>query len=102
MDGRLPLAALLRRLAEDGYSEAISVESGPDAMGAELAGLRAVPVAVDDRWRMDLGAIDDDSRGNKGDSAANYVAVALDELLAGKAVTTAETKPYGCSVKYKK
>jgi peroxiredoxin len=49
-----------------------------------------------------IGAIDDDSRGNKGDSAANYVAVALDELLAGKAVTTAETKPYGCSVKYKK
>ena len=29
------------------------------------------------------------------------VAVALDEVVAGKAVTTAETKPYGCSVKYK-
>ena len=28
------------------------------AMGAMLAGCRAVPVPVDDRWRLDLGAID--------------------------------------------
>jgi peroxiredoxin len=49
-----------------------------------------------------MGAIDDDPSGGKGDGATNYVAAALDELLAGKAVTTAETKPYGCSVKYKK
>jgi peroxiredoxin len=48
------------------------------------------------------GAIDDDPRGNKDESAVNYVAVALDEVVAGKSVTTAETKPYGCSVKYKK
>ena len=49
-----------------------------------------------------IGAIDDDPRGNKGEPAVTYVAVALDEVVAGKAVTTAETKPYGCSVKYKK
>ncbi len=49
-----------------------------------------------------IGAIDDDPRGTKGGAATNYVAVALDEVLADKAVTTAETKPYGCSVKYKK
>jgi peroxiredoxin len=49
-----------------------------------------------------VGAIDDDPRGGKGDGATNYVAAALDEVLAGSAVTTAETKPYGCSVKYKK
>jgi peroxiredoxin len=48
------------------------------------------------------GAIDDDPRGSKGEGAVDYVAAALDELLAGKPVTTAETKPYGCSVKYKK
>jgi len=28
------------------------------AMGAVLAGLRAVPVPVDDRWRLDLGGVD--------------------------------------------
>ncbi|SRR5690606_2752868 len=46
------------------------------------------------------GAIDDDPRGSKGDSATNYVAKALDELLAGESVSTAETRPYGCAVKY--
>ncbi len=49
-----------------------------------------------------IGAIDDDPRGTKDGPETNYVAVALDEVLAGNAVTTAETKPYGCSVKYKK
>ena len=47
------------------------------------------------------GALDDDPRGNKTDKV-NFVANALDELLAGKAVSTATTQPYGCSVKYKK
>jgi len=34
-DGRLPLGELLRRLARDGYRGAVSVETGPDALGAE-------------------------------------------------------------------
>lgn len=47
------------------------------------------------------GAIDNDTDAQKaGDT--NYVKAALDEILAGKAVTTKETKPYGCSVKYGK
>ncbi len=36
----------------------------------------------------------------KGDK--NYVAEALDAILAGKPVQTSSTKPFGCSVKYKK
>jgi peroxiredoxin len=47
------------------------------------------------------GAIDDDPRGSK-DTVENYVSRALDELIAGKPVSNPETKPYGCSVKYKK
>ncbi len=49
------------------------------------------------------GAIDSISSPDKEDvaKADNYVAKALDEVLAGKPVTTAETKSYGCSVKYK-
>jgi peroxiredoxin len=47
------------------------------------------------------GAIDDDPRGSKSD-VTNYVSKALDEVLAGTPVTVAETKPYGCSVKYAK
>jgi peroxiredoxin len=49
------------------------------------------------------GAIDDDPRGAKEvGERTNYVSAALDEVLADKAVSTPETKPYGCSVKYKK
>jgi hypothetical protein len=32
--------------------------------------------------------------------AQNYVSEAIDALLTGKTVAVAETKPYGCSVKY--
>jgi peroxiredoxin len=46
------------------------------------------------------GAIDDDPRGSKDGKALNYVDQALEEILAGKPVTIAKTKPYGCSVKY--
>jgi peroxiredoxin len=47
------------------------------------------------------GAIDDNSTGRKPEPT-NYVAQALDELLAGKKVSRAKTQPYGCSVKYAK
>ena len=33
-------------------------------------------------------------------TAKNYVRAAVDELLAGKPVTIAQTKPYGCGVHY--
>lgn len=50
------------------------------------------------------GAIDSDSSADtaKIDGATNYVAKALDELLAGKSVSQPETKAYGCTVKYAK
>ncbi len=44
------------------------------------------------------GAIDDG--GPEGAGKTNYVTKALDELIAGKKVTTTETKAYGCGVKY--
>jgi peroxiredoxin len=49
------------------------------------------------------GAIDSKASANPSDipNATNYVKVALEESLSGKAVTNANTKPYGCSVKYK-
>ena len=48
------------------------------------------------------GAIDSIASADESDlaSAKNYVAAAIDELLAGKPVTMSETKPYGCTVKY--
>ena len=49
------------------------------------------------------GAIDNKPTPNPADleGSTNYVKVALDESLSGKPVSNANTKPYGCSVKYK-
>jgi len=46
------------------------------------------------------GAIDDDPYGEKA-TPLNYVAEALKALKAGGSPKVNETKPYGCSVKYK-
>jgi peroxiredoxin len=48
------------------------------------------------------GAIDSVASTDQDDipKATNYVAAAVDSVLAGKPVETATTQPYGCSVKY--
>ncbi len=49
------------------------------------------------------GAIDDIASADPADvsRAANYVQRALDEAMAGHAVSTPETSAYGCSIKYR-
>ena len=51
-----------------------------------------------------MGAIDSDNSADpkKVEGATNYVAKALDEILAGKEVSEPQTKAYGCAVKYSK
>jgi peroxiredoxin len=51
-----------------------------------------------------MGAIDSDNSADpkKVAGATNYVAKALDEVLAGKPVSEPKTKAYGCGVKYQK
>jgi hypothetical protein len=48
------------------------------------------------------GAIDSIPSFDEADIAksTNYVSKALDELLAGQPVSTPQTRPYGCSIKY--
>lgn len=48
------------------------------------------------------GAIDDKATPNAADipSSKNYAISALTEAMAGKTVTVAQSRPYGCSVKY--
>lgn len=49
------------------------------------------------------GGIDDKPSFNQRDIpvAKNHVAAALDELMAGQPVSEPDTRPYGCSVKYR-
>jgi peroxiredoxin len=50
-----------------------------------------------------MGAIDNDPGGDKSPGERlNYVDKALTELMSGTAVSTPQTKAYGCSVKYAK
>jgi peroxiredoxin len=48
------------------------------------------------------GGIDNKPSSNPADipSSTNYVKAALGETLAGKPVSQANTRPYGCSIKY--
>ena len=48
------------------------------------------------------GAIDSKPTANPDDvaGATNYVKVALEEAMAGKPVANAQTRAYGCSIKY--
>jgi peroxiredoxin len=50
------------------------------------------------------GAVDNSPDGERGSpeggALVEYVPAALADLAAGRAVRSAETKPYGCSVKY--
>jgi hypothetical protein len=48
------------------------------------------------------GAIDDQPSPDPASlpGATNYVAQALAEAMAGKAVSVPTSRPYGCSVKY--
>lgn len=46
------------------------------------------------------GALDNAPRGQASGEPINYVEAALADLAAGRPVKVANTKPYGCSVKY--
>lgn len=74
-----------------------------DGETGKAYGARTTPhmFVIDDKGVIQyMGAIDDDSYGLKKEPT-NYVANALDSLIAGKPVAVSSTKPYGCGVKYK-
>jgi peroxiredoxin len=77
----------------------------PSGKAAGAYGARATPhiFVISSNGKLAYsGAVDDqptpDPKTIKG--ARNYVAEALDALLAGKQVVVKATRPYGCGVKY--
>src|SRR5437868_14162083 len=78
----------------------------PDSKVAKLYGAKNTPnmVVISPEGKIVYeGAIDSKASPNPADipSSTNYVKAALDESLAGKPASNAQTNPYGCSVKYK-
>jgi peroxiredoxin len=114
-------------LAVNSTARTASDYSEPPAIAAQLKGFGAAPARylMDDPGRVGRaygakttphmfvidaegkvvynGAIDDKRSADLADVkiAKNYVAAALDELKAGKPVSTPSTTPYGCNVKYR-
>ncbi|GMU66793.1 MAG: thioredoxin family protein [Acidobacteriota bacterium] len=95
----LDAAAWKAFLAERGITYRVLAD--PTGATGQAYGARTTPhmyvIGADGKLAY-VGAIDDDPRGNG--AKVNYVDQALAELAAGKPVTTASTRPYGCSVKY--
>src|SRR4029077_6512056 len=78
----------------------------PDGVAGKAYGAKNTPdmIVINPEGKIVYeGAIDSKASPNPADipSSTNYVKSALDESLAGKPVSNAQTKPYGCSVKYK-
>lgn len=91
-------------LKEKGSAPTAYLIDTPGTVG-QLYGARTTPhmYVIDPKGTLVYaGGIDDRPTTDVADieGATNYVKAALDETLAGKPVTTAVTKPYGCSVKY--
>ncbi len=93
------------RIAEHGIASSAVLIDEPGTVG-KAYGAKTTPhmyvVAADGTLAYN-GAIDSANSTNTAEiaKAQNYVAAAVDALLAGKPVATSATKPYGCGVKYK-
>jgi peroxiredoxin len=78
----------------------------PESKVAKLYGAKNTPdmIVIGPEGKIVYeGAIDSKASPNPADipSSTNYVKAALDEALAGKPVSNAQTKPYGCHITYK-
>lgn len=94
-----------KAVAEQGAVPTALLLDGDGTVG-HLYGARTTPDmrVIDPKGRLVYtGAIDDDpSMKSDPTKAKNYVSAALEAGMAGKAIETPETKPYGCGVKYAK
>ena len=93
------------RLFKEKKASPTAVLPDPTGRVGHLYGAKTTPhmFIIDKKGELVYaGAIDDDNGFDPSGvkTARNYVKQALDEVLAGKKVTTASTKSYGCSVKY--
>jgi peroxiredoxin len=89
--------------AQNGAQSAVLLD--PDGAIGRMYDAKTTPhmFVIDPEGRLVYnGAIDDTPTADAADvpTAKNYLAAALTEAMAGEPVTTATSRPYGCSVKY--
>ena len=93
------------RIMSDWGGKPDSLLLDPDGTVGQAYGARTTPhmYIIDPEGKLVyMGGIDNKPSTSARDipGARNYVAVALDELLAGRSVSDDDTRPYGCSIKY--
>jgi peroxiredoxin len=88
-DGAARTALLLDPAGDVG--KLYGAQTTPDMYVINPNGILVYKGAIDNKRSTDLADVK---------TATNYVKTALDAVLAGKAVSTTSTRPYGCSVKY--
>jgi hypothetical protein len=75
----------------------------PEGIAGQAYGARTTPhmyIVDTEGMVVYAGALDNAPMGRNDSTHINYIEKALDDLKAGRAVQTPQTKPYGCSVKY--
>jgi peroxiredoxin len=97
-------AALSKQLADFGAAQAKYLVDEPGTLGSAY-GAKTTPhmYIIDPAGKVVYNGAIDDKRSTRLEdvkTARNYVAAALDEMKAGKPVSTPSTTPYGCTVKY--
>jgi peroxiredoxin len=105
LEGNLTAEQAEKKIAE-WKTKQTALVLDPDGKAGQTYGAKNTPhmfVINPEGKVIYAGAIDSKASANPSDiaSSTNYVKVALEESLASKPVSTASTKPYGCSVKYK-
>jgi peroxiredoxin len=102
--GHTDAAQAAKILEEAGANPTAKILDESGEIG-KLYGARTTPhmFVIDKQGNLAYaGAIDDNSspKPETIKDAKNYVLAALDEVMAGKAVSTPQTEAYGCAVKY--
>lgn len=93
------------KTAKDKGTNATAILIDADGKVGKAYGAKTTPhmYVIDAEGQLVYQGAIDDKRSTSPDDipgAKNYVAAALDALLAGEGVEVASTVPYGCSVKY--
>jgi hypothetical protein len=95
----------IEKFLQDSHADPTAYMRDPDGTVGHLYGAKTTPhmfVIGPDGKLIYEGGIDNRPTPDPADipGATNYVRAALDEAMAGKPVTVATSRPYGCSVKY--
>jgi hypothetical protein len=95
----------IEKFIQDEHADPTAYMRDPDGAVGHLYGAKTTPhmfVIAPDGKLIYEGGIDNRPTPDPADipGATNYVRAALDQSMAGKPVTVATSRPYGCSVKY--